>query len=274
MDIIFKVVLPVSYICMKVLGIFMDFVLAVAITETKDAANLKSLNLTNLDLSQVNKAIDLNAIAAQKSAQERFHQKDVPSMSNVIVLPTSLPRHLLSEYLSIIAPFRKYHFENLSKRLGKYLTESFGYRTCVQPNLVNELGSTWITYNIQSANIKAYSDENRKCLNEIELTYIILMAFTFTIGLGRDLIPQLTTCTVLDLSYKDSRIPFKVAVYVLLTRFRTEVVSLFHRKNKWYTMFDVSGKLASDYESALKDPEWPKKLYKAECDAYKGFFHK
>ena len=172
----------------------MDFVLAVAITETKDAANLKSLNLTNLDLSQVNKAIDLNAIAAQKSAQERFHQKDVPSMSNVIVLPTSLPRHLLSEYLSIIAPFRKYHFENLSKRLGKYLTESFGYRTCVQPNLVNELGSTWITYNIQSANIKAYSDENRKCLNEIELTYIILMAFTFTIGLGRDLIPQLTTC--------------------------------------------------------------------------------
>ena len=98
------------------------------------------------------------------------------------------------------------------------------------------------------------------------------MAFTFTIGLGRDLIPQLTTCTVLDLSYKDSRIPFKVAVYVLLTRFRAEVVSLFHRKNKWYTMFDVSGKLASDYESALKDPEWPKKLYKAECDAYKGNF--
>ena len=53
----------------------MDFVLAVAITEAKDAANLKSLNLTNLDLSQVNKAIDLNAIAAKKSAQERF-QKD------------------------------------------------------------------------------------------------------------------------------------------------------------------------------------------------------
>ena len=39
-------------------------------------------------------------------------------------------------------------------------------------------------------------------------------------------------------------------------------------------MFDVSGKLAPDYDSALKDPEWPKKLYKAECDAYKGFFHK
>ena len=64
---------------MKVLGIFMDFVLAVAITETKDAANLKSLNLTNLDLSQVNKAIDLNAIAAKKSAQERF-QNDFASM--------------------------------------------------------------------------------------------------------------------------------------------------------------------------------------------------
>ena len=39
------------------------------------------------------------------------------------------------------------------------------------------------TYNIQTANITAYSDENRKCLNEIELTYIILMAFTLTIGL-------------------------------------------------------------------------------------------
>ena len=37
-------------------------------------------------------------------------------------------------------------------------------------------------------------------------------------------------------------------------------------------MFDVSGKLASDYETALKDSEWPKKLYKAECDAYKGNF--
>ena len=83
LDIIFKVVLPVSYICMKVLGIFMDFVLAVAITEAKDAANLKSLNLTNLDLSQVNKAIDLNAIAAKKSAQERF-QKDFSSFSNAI----------------------------------------------------------------------------------------------------------------------------------------------------------------------------------------------
>ena len=37
-------------------------------------------------------------------------------------------------------------------------------------------------------------------------------------------------------------------------------------------MFDVSGKLVPDYQSALKDPEWPKKLYKAECDAYKGNF--
>ena len=72
LDIIFKVVLPVSYICMKVLGIFMDFVLAVAITEIKDAANLKSLNLTNIDLTQVNEAIDLNAIAAKESAQEKF----------------------------------------------------------------------------------------------------------------------------------------------------------------------------------------------------------
>lgn len=67
----------------------MDFVLAVAITEAKDAANLKSLNLTNLDLSQVNKAIDLNAIAAKKSAQERF-QKDFSSLSSVIAVPTSL----------------------------------------------------------------------------------------------------------------------------------------------------------------------------------------
>ena len=72
LEIIFKVVLPVSYICMKVLGIFMDFVLAVAITEIKDAANLKSLNLTNIDLTQVNEAIDLNAIAAKESAQEKF----------------------------------------------------------------------------------------------------------------------------------------------------------------------------------------------------------
>jgi len=60
----------------------MDFVLAVAITEAKDAANLKSLNLTNLDLSQVNKAIDLNAIAAKKSAQERF-QKDFSFLPSV-----------------------------------------------------------------------------------------------------------------------------------------------------------------------------------------------
>ena len=67
----------------------MDFVLAVAITETKDAANLKSLNLTNLDLSQVNKAIDLNAIAAKKSAQERF-QKDFSSLSSAIAVLTSL----------------------------------------------------------------------------------------------------------------------------------------------------------------------------------------
>ena len=65
----------------------MDFVLAVAITETKDAANLKSLNLTNLDLSQVNKAIDLNAIAAQKSAQESFHQEDV---SSIMVHPSQV----------------------------------------------------------------------------------------------------------------------------------------------------------------------------------------
>ena len=50
----------------------MDFVLAVAITEIKDAANLKSLNLTNIDLTQVNEAIDLNAIAAKESAQENF----------------------------------------------------------------------------------------------------------------------------------------------------------------------------------------------------------
>lgn len=56
----------------------MDFVLAVAITETKDAANLKGLNLTNIDLSQVNAAIDLNAIAAKESAQEGF-QSDASS---------------------------------------------------------------------------------------------------------------------------------------------------------------------------------------------------
>ena len=56
----------------------MDFVLAVAITETKDAANLKGLNLTNIDLSQVNAAIDLNAIAAKESAQEGF-QSDTSS---------------------------------------------------------------------------------------------------------------------------------------------------------------------------------------------------
>ena len=128
--------------------------------------------------------------------------------------------------------------------MGTYLTDAFGYRTCVQPNLVNEFGSTWITYKIQSANITAYSDENRKCLNEVELTYIILMAFTFTIGL--------------------------VAVYVLLTRFRTEVVSLFHRKNRWYTIYDIAGKKTPDYDTALKDPKWPKKFYKQECDAYKG----
>ena len=35
-------------------------------------------------------------------------------------------------------------------------------------------------------------------------------------------------------------------------------------------MFDIGGKKSPDYESALKDPEWPKKIYKAECDAYKG----
>ena len=50
----------------------MDFVLAVAITEIKDAASIKSLNLTNIDLTQVNEAIDLNAIAAKESAQEKF----------------------------------------------------------------------------------------------------------------------------------------------------------------------------------------------------------
>ena len=52
----------------------MDFVLAVAITETKDAASLKGLNLTNIDLTKVNEAIDLNAIAAKESAQENFQR--------------------------------------------------------------------------------------------------------------------------------------------------------------------------------------------------------
>jgi len=63
------------------------------------------------------------------------------------------------------------------------LTSAFGYRTCVQPNLYEELGETRISYNIRTVDINAFSDENKRCLNEVELTYIILMAFTFTLGL-------------------------------------------------------------------------------------------
>jgi len=92
-------------------------------------------------------------------------------------------------------------------------------------------------------------------------------------GLGQavyaSLVYIIQLCTTKSVLYK-ILYPCKVSVYVLLTKFRRELFSLYHLK--WHSVFDDS--VFDDSPEFEKynpdDPMWTKKIYDTENEAFKG----
>lgn len=191
--IIMKIILPLSFITMKLLGCFIDFMISLINSEsTSNVKSIPSLNMTNFKSIAVS---DLNEMA----------------------------------------------IANSKEALGTYLTDSFSPRTCIRPTLTEDGQDIIVSYQSRTTQ-RVLSDEGRDCLNDIELAYLIFLAFTLFIGL------------------------VSVIIMFRMGDFRVKIKSLIHRYHSWLTLLSMKDQSGSKYDQYVEvDSD---KITLAEREAY------
>ena len=186
-----KIILPLSFITMKLLGCFIDFMISLINSEsTGNAKSIPSLNMTNLRLTAIS---DLNEFAIVKSKVGPFYFDDLQEWSRSWIM--------ILDWL-----FEWWHGPILKQLLGEYLSDNFSPRTCIRPTLTPQSGpdGDYIMVSYQSLTTqRVLSDEGRNCLNDIELAYLFFLAFTLVIGFGTAYKPSDLThdlgCSMIEL---------------------------------------------------------------------------
>ena len=142
LDVLLKLLLPMSFIALKITGSYIDFMLALGLVKFAKTAD-SMICLNSIDLKRYMIPVKVN------SENEGLKSNASSSMKNL---------------------------------LGEKMVQSFYFRTCVDATIENDGDNTQIRYSSLTADISATSDEGLDCVNIVEITYFCLMGIVLFLG--------------------------------------------------------------------------------------------